>query len=433
MKREMAQTKPAPSDALDVSEVIAHAFPESHAATLNALAESGRVISFPAGETILHQGDEGRLVLVLDGHLALRRTTIDGRQLIARIASRGEIGTVPLASRASAADLLALSACQIVMWLPSKARAFAATDPGFAMAIIDHVLASTETIVERVDGLLYQDAITRVARVLYAHRDLFFGEPPVLTRAHLPALVGTSREMTSRVLRVLEARGMVARVGRDRLQIIDLERLEQAVVGPSGVRPRDVRNKFLAMPSSGRSEAAGRPPIAVGPGRPGPGEPVPRIAEGNYGRAARSTPQKASPGAWAESTIDDAPRTRTLLFVEDDPAAREMTTAMLERAGYRVVSVVDGRATIEWLTAQPGAIDLLIADVVQPNVSGLELAEAIIERDPRVGLVLLSRYTSETLDRARIRSHGAVFVLEPVSSPDLFGDIDRASVTSDRR
>jgi CheY-like chemotaxis protein len=431
MKREMAQTKADSSDVFDVNEVIAEAFPESHADTLSALAESGRVMSFPAGETILHQGDEGRLVLVLHGHIGLRRTTIDGRQLITRIATRGEIGTVlPLAARPSAADLIALSACQIVMWLPSKARAFAAIDPGFAMAIIDHVLASTETIVERVDGLLYQDAITRVARVLYAHQDLFFSEPPVLTRAHLPALVGTSREMTGRVLRVLESRGMVARVGRDRLQMIDPERLEQAVVGPSGLRPRDMRNKSLTIPGTGTPEVGSGQRIAVGPGRRGPGEPAPRIAQGQDGRAARSTPPKS--GASATSRIEATPRTRTLLVVEDDPAAREMTTAALERAGYRVVSVADGRATIDSLAAQPGAIDLLIADVVQPNVSGLELAEAIIERDPRVGLVLLSRYTSDTLDRARIRSHGAVFVLEPVSSPDLFGDIARASVTSDR-
>ncbi len=422
----MAQTRPEPVDALGVSGVIAEAFPESHVDTLSALVESGRVLSCAAGETILNQGDEGRLVLVLDGHVGLRRTTIDGRQLITRIATRGELGTVlPLAARPSAADLVALTGCHVVMWLPKVARALAETDPGFAMAIVDHVLASTETMVERVDGLLYQDAITRVARVLYAHQDLFFSEPPVLTRAHLPALVGTSREMTSRVLRVLEARKMVARVGRDRLQVVDAERLEQAVVGPSGAQPRDVRNRPFAMPGDRIPEAGGvhRPPIAQGQ-RPA-GRRAARVMEVHDGPIRRLTPVEPR----RESTVDAGQGTRTLLVVEDEPAARKMTKAALERSGYRVISIADGQAAIDALAAQPGSIDLLVADVVLPNVSGLELAEAIIERDPRVGLVLLSRYTTDTLDRARIRGHGAVFVLEPMSPPDLLNAVDRASIT----
>jgi CRP-like cAMP-binding protein len=57
--------------------------------------------------------------------------------------------------------------------------------------------------------------------VLDLHADLFFSEPPVLRRTHLPALVGTSREMTGRVMRALESRGVVARVGRDRLDLLD--------------------------------------------------------------------------------------------------------------------------------------------------------------------------------------------------------------------
>lgn len=116
-----------------------------------------------------------------------------------------------------------------------------------------------------------------------------------------------------------------------------------------------------------------------------------------------------------------------LVVVEDEAAARDLTTEMLKRAGYRVVTVADGHAALEALATQDGSIDVLIADVVMPNVSGLELAEAIIERDPRVGLVLLSRYTAETLDLARVRGHGVVFVLAPDGSPDLLEAVQRAT------
>jgi CheY-like chemotaxis protein/CRP-like cAMP-binding protein len=404
----MSQTTTNPADASAVTKVIAEAFPDSHTDTISALADMGRVQTCAAGETIINQGAEGRLVLVIDGYIGLRRTTIDGRQLITRIATRGEVGAaLPLADRPSAADLFALSASRVVTWWPGEARSLAENDPGFAMAIIDHVLASIETVVERVDGLLYQDAITRVARVLFAHHDLFFSDPPVLNRTHLPALVGTSREMTSRVMRVLEARGMVTRIGREGLAIEDLDALERAAIGPSGVRPRDIRNKFVAG-RTGTAETFGRP----------------RQLRATPGRRPVALPVSAEP---VDPSPDTGPRTEMLVVVEHEAAARELTTAMLERAGYRVVTVADGRAAIEALANHGGSIDVLIADVVMPNVSGLELAEAIIERDPRIGLVLLSRYTAETLDLARVRTHGVVFAVAPDSSPDLLEAVQRAT------
>jgi CRP-like cAMP-binding protein len=78
----------------------------------------------------------------------------------------------------------------------------------------------------KLDGFLHQDARRRVIRVLVRHRDLFFVDPPVLTRSHLPGLVGTSREMTGRVLRELEREGTIARVGRSGLTLLRPERLE---------------------------------------------------------------------------------------------------------------------------------------------------------------------------------------------------------------
>jgi CRP-like cAMP-binding protein len=88
---------------------------------------------------------------------------------------------------------------------------------------------SLHETVERIEGFLHQDARLRVMRVLARHRDLFFGDSPVLTRAHLPGLVGTSREMTGHVLRQLEREGTLARVGRAGLKLLQPERLEGAV------------------------------------------------------------------------------------------------------------------------------------------------------------------------------------------------------------
>jgi CRP-like cAMP-binding protein len=86
--------------------------------------------------------------------------------------------------------------------------------------------ASLHQTVERIEGFLHQDARRRVLRILARHRELFFGEHMILTRAHLPGLVGTSREMTGRVLRQLEREGTIERYGRTGLRLLRPERLE---------------------------------------------------------------------------------------------------------------------------------------------------------------------------------------------------------------
>jgi len=212
--------------------VIGEAFPHSRTETRRALEEAAVVRVFRAGRSILHQGDETSLALVLDGHVALRRTTVDGRQLIMRIVGRGQVVSIlPLAARPASADAVALTASPAAVWRSNEVRTLATTDPGFAVDILDQVLATFEDVVGRLDGLLYQNALRRVARVLLQHTELFFAERPVLTRAHLPILVGTSREMTGRVLRVLEAQGLVSRVGRTRLRLLDPAGLATVAAG----------------------------------------------------------------------------------------------------------------------------------------------------------------------------------------------------------
>jgi CRP-like cAMP-binding protein len=212
---------PPPSHSA-LPDVIEEAFPNSRVDTRRTLARAAGVRRLGPGQMIIPQGDASSLALVLDGHVAVRRTTLDGRQFMVRIVSRGRLSPVlPLAARPASADAVALTPTSAALWRGEDFRSLATTDPGFAVDVLDDVLDSLEEVMGRLDGLIYQNALRRVARVLDNHADLFFAEPPVLTRAHLPTLVGTSREMTGRVLRVLESRRLVARVGRDRLRLLD--------------------------------------------------------------------------------------------------------------------------------------------------------------------------------------------------------------------
>jgi CRP/FNR family transcriptional regulator len=204
------------------------AFPQSQSRTRSALVKTATVRPFQPGETILRQGDEWPLALVLDGHLAFRRTTPDGRQLIVRLIGRAQLAAVmPLAGRPAVADAVALTPGDIALWRGGDVRSTAARDPGLGLDLLDHVLNTFEEIVLRLDAQMHQDALRRVARVLDQHAHLFFADKPVLTRTQLPILVGTSREMTSRVLRILESRSLVARVGRSGLRLLDPDGLAE--------------------------------------------------------------------------------------------------------------------------------------------------------------------------------------------------------------
>ena len=230
---------------------IAQAFPNTPVAGQRRLLDTGLDRSFEAGDILVRQGEDARLVLVLDGYLGLRRTTDDGRELVVRIIRAGGLAAIMvIASRPAIFDIVAITRCRAALWPAREIRSLASVEAGFAIDLLDHVLHTFETVVEGLDGFIYQDAVKRVSRILHLHRELFFGEQPVLTRSHLPMLVGTSREMTGRVLRRLRADGVVAPTGRNGLRILDPLRLEE--IAREQPRPRGTGG--TSSSSHGRAE-----------------------------------------------------------------------------------------------------------------------------------------------------------------------------------
>lgn len=109
-----------------------------------------------------------------------------------------------------------------------------------------------------------------------------------------------------------------------------------------------------------------------------------------------------------------------VLVVEDDASVRQMVASLLGRAGYDVLTASDGDAAIA-LTRRMPPIDVLVTDMVMPRMSGVTLSEAMLDRYPSLGIVLLSGYTPDTLDLdlERVITHGARFVSKPVSAATL--------------
>jgi CRP-like cAMP-binding protein len=207
--------------------LIERALPGSRRDTARQLAMTAIFRNVRSEEMTFRQGEPIPLTLAIRGYGAFRRTTVDGQQLTVGIASPGDIfGFSSIASTHSSVDLVALTDCGVALWRGPEIRRLAASDPGFALDVIDWMASFLNSITEKVDGFLHQNARRRVIRVLARHQDLFFADPAVLSRSQLPSLVGTSREMTGRVLRELEREGTVSRVGRTGLELLRPDRLD---------------------------------------------------------------------------------------------------------------------------------------------------------------------------------------------------------------
>jgi CRP-like cAMP-binding protein len=220
---------PDPSERETLQALVEASLPGIHLESASILADAARLRHVPIEAAIFRQGAEVRLTLILRGYAGFRRTTADGQQVTVGIAYPGELyGISSVSATISTVDMIALTDCVVAVWSGQELRRLAAADAGLALGILDRLAGFLNILTVKLDGFLHQDARRRVVRILARHRDLFFAEPPVLSRAHLPGLVGTSREMTGRVLRQLEHEGTLARVGPAGLRLLDPDRLDAA-------------------------------------------------------------------------------------------------------------------------------------------------------------------------------------------------------------
>jgi CRP/FNR family transcriptional regulator len=201
----------------ELGRVLPHARPHS----VRLLADTARLKSRLPDQTFFRQGEPIPLTMMVRGHAAIRRTTADGRELVLGIARPGFLfGYSSIAGSPAGVDLVAVTPARVAIWPGDEVRALVVDDAGLALDVIEGMARNVVQLSERLDGFIHQQARRRVLRVLAEYQDLFFGEPSVLSRGHLPGLVGTSREMTGRVVRELEREGILARVGRRGLRLL---------------------------------------------------------------------------------------------------------------------------------------------------------------------------------------------------------------------
>ena len=110
----------------------------------------------------------------------------------------------------------------------------------------------------------------------------------------------------------------------------------------------------------------------------------------------------------------------TLLVVENESAIRLLVQMALERHGYVVLTAESGSAALRLAAAHQGLIDLLITDVVMPDLRGPELARQLIEQRPALATLFMSGYIDDALrEAASALSVPVDFIQKPFSPSAL--------------
>jgi PAS domain S-box-containing protein len=109
----------------------------------------------------------------------------------------------------------------------------------------------------------------------------------------------------------------------------------------------------------------------------------------------------------------------TVLVVEDEIALREATRRILARNGYQVITAANGRDAIEAASSHPGGIDLLVTDVIMPEMSGKEAADRIQALYPSVRVLFMSGYSEGILSAEGVLETGINLLEKPFTEKSL--------------
>jgi two-component system cell cycle sensor histidine kinase/response regulator CckA len=103
----------------------------------------------------------------------------------------------------------------------------------------------------------------------------------------------------------------------------------------------------------------------------------------------------------------------TVLLVEDEDAVRSMAREVLETTGYVVLEARHGPDALAIERAHAETIHLLVTDVVMPQMSGRELAQALIRLRPALRVIYMSGYTDDAVVRHGVLEQGTAFLQKP--------------------
>jgi two-component system, cell cycle sensor histidine kinase and response regulator CckA len=103
----------------------------------------------------------------------------------------------------------------------------------------------------------------------------------------------------------------------------------------------------------------------------------------------------------------------TILVVEDDEMVRLLTARLLASQGYTPIEARDGREALELVAAHPGQVQLVLSDVVMPELGGTEFARRLAELRPDLPILFMSGFTDDEVVRRGLLDPDAPYLQKP--------------------
>jgi two-component system, cell cycle sensor histidine kinase and response regulator CckA len=121
-----------------------------------------------------------------------------------------------------------------------------------------------------------------------------------------------------------------------------------------------------------------------------------------------------------------AGRPATILLVEDETATREAVREVLQSLGYRVLTAVNGSQALELFEQEPEGIDLVLSDLVMPDVGGIVLFQELNIRMPNLKMMIMTGYPLEDRGKALLEQGIVDWLQKPFSAEQIARKIHAA-------
>jgi CRP/FNR family cyclic AMP-dependent transcriptional regulator len=181
-------------------------------AELKAVGSQGIARSYPKNTIIVSEGDEtDSLYIILEGRVKAFVSDDEGRDVVLSTQGTGEyFGEMVLDEGPRSASIMTLEPCRFLVVPKSDFRNFVASNPAFALNLIEKLIGRARALTASVKSLALMDVYGRVARLLLELADDSSGQLAIsqrLTQQEIASRIGASREMVSRILKDLSIGG----------------------------------------------------------------------------------------------------------------------------------------------------------------------------------------------------------------------------------
>ncbi len=132
---------------------------------------------------------------------------------------------------------------------------------------------------------------------------------------------------------------------------------------------------------------------------------------------------EAAPEASERTAPGTTRGNETILVVEDDPAVLKYTHKALEKQGYTVLSACNPEEALAHARDSAQRVDLLLTDVVMPEMNGAQLHEKLSAVLPELAVLYMSGYTGNVIARHGVLKEGIDFIQKPFDAMELAGRI----------